>query len=113
MNIYTADKLKEAPTTGGVYVIYMTHNPKKGYIGSTSNFRSRFQQHLSELKSKKHHNFHLRRLWKHYKGDFRWGILEHVSDPAYSREREQVYIDFYPKGSLYNLDAEVKKHRSD
>ena len=41
---------------------------KKFYVGSSSNVKKRYQQHLTQLQLGKHHNSELQSLWKTTKG---------------------------------------------
>lgn len=47
----------------GVYAIEIAD---KIYIGSTKDFRLRWHLHLYDLKSNRHHNVHLQRMWNKY-----------------------------------------------
>lgn len=113
MKVYKANQLDDIPEGIGVYVIYFSHSPTHGYIGSTKNFKTRAKQHVRKLNKGSHGNFKLRGLWRHYKNNFRFGVLETVEEISEARKREQIQIDLYPQDKLYNIDREVKRHRSD
>lgn len=49
----------------GIYTIVNLKNEKK-YIGSTSNFESRWYGHIRHLRKGSHPNFHLQRAWNKY-----------------------------------------------
>lgn len=113
MKIFREDTLDDAPEDCVVYAIYLTHDPSKGYIGSTTNFRRRMKQHLSKLEKRKHGNYKLNRLFPRYRRNFRFMILETCESGSDARSREQTQIDFADPKKLYNIDLEVRKHRSD
>jgi group I intron endonuclease len=69
------------------------------YIGSTINFKKRFERHIKELKENTHHNIILQRAFnKHGLQNLKIKILEHI---VYTKElileKEQYYIDKYKK----------------
>jgi len=84
---------------GGVYSIKNSINNKL-YIGSTSNFKRRFKEHLKKLEHNKHHNILLQRFVNKY------GIstiqFEILSEQIENRlVIEQRYLDTCE--DLYNL----------
>ena len=61
---------------GYLYIIINTTNNKK-YIGKTTNFEQRKQQHLSELRKGTHHSHKLQRAYNKYGEDnFIWEKFE-------------------------------------
>lgn len=76
----------------GVYKIINTVNGKF-YIGSSEKLTKRFAQHISELKSRKHHCGHLQKAWDKYgEQNFKLEIL--VKCPKeYVLKLEQWFID--------------------
>jgi group I intron endonuclease len=86
----------------GVYSIY-NNKSKRTYIGSSKNIANRFKNHISSLKSKKHHNINLQLDWNSYKKcDFEFKILEETS-PEDCLNVEQKYIDVADFNKLYNI----------
>lgn len=85
---------------GGIYMISCIISGKF-YIGSTIDFRKRFNGHKSYLRNNKHHNPHLQNAWNKYgEENFEFVKLEFVNSDSLIL-REQEYIDiFLPK---YNI----------
>lgn len=78
---------------GGIYQIEIQVNGKR-YIGSTVNFRKRWQEHLSAFCHRKHRNPHLQAAFEKYGGEvFVFTILEGVRDTSQLISREQYYLD--------------------
>ena len=93
----------------GVYVIYFTGDPKKGYVGSSKCVRKRLMQHRRDLATGRHKNYKLRALYITFtERDFRCMVLEECEDITQAREREQIMIDFIGRDNLYNLDGTVR-----
>lgn len=66
------------PDRPGIYQIRCTRN-KKVYVGSAVNLRTRWENHLRDLKNGRHHNLHLQQAWNRYGGEaFEFEVLEHV-----------------------------------
>lgn len=66
----------------------------KFYIGSAKNYKSRWAQHLTELRNNKHSNRHLQNAWnKHGEDNFRFEVVEEV-DLADQFKKEQEYLNF-------------------
>src|SRR5262245_53327028 len=89
------------PTTSGIYVIKCSAN-EKIYVGSTVNFRNRWQEHCRRLRAGRHKNPHLQNAWYQYGADaFEFTVLEEC-ERAHLVEREQHYLDtlqpFKPRG---------------
>lgn len=93
--------------------IYKIENIKNGkvYIGSTKDYKRRFDQHKYMLKNKIHSNKHLQNAWNKYGEEiFKFEIVESVSDDN-QFDREQYYIDKYqPYDSKngYNICTSAK-----
>lgn len=85
-------KKPKLPHSSGVYKIVNTSN-NKCYIGSTNDFNTRFNEHLSYLKRNKHHSIYLQRAYNKYGADkFKFEIIEEcISEKCI--EREQFYLD--------------------
>lgn len=78
----------------GVYAIVNRENGKM-YIGSARNIETRWHQHRSLLRGKRHHSFYLQRAWdKHGESAFLLQVLERVDDVSELRAVEQRWIDF-------------------
>lgn len=78
----------------GIYRIYNTENGLV-YVGSTwKSFMSRFKQHVSKLKTQKHHCKSLQQDWNEFGTDcFVCEILEIVEDKSILLDRETFYIE--------------------
>lgn len=89
----------------GIYCIENTTNGKK-YIGLSRNIESRWNQHRSKLRSKKHANVYLQRAWNNCgENAFKFYIVE-LCDSNTLSEREEYYIAKYhtlSHESGYNL----------
>jgi len=110
---YAKDKI-DFPSTTGVYCIYFEScNSDKIYVGSTSKnsskyksengFRSRFREHLTQLKNGKHHSIKLQNSYNKY-GEEKivFKILE-ICEPKECLIKEQNYINKYKSYKLgYN-----------
>ncbi len=67
----------------------------KVYIGSSKDIYSRWDKHIYDLRSGKHHSPHLQRAWDYYGNKrFKFEIIEKC-DLDNLLEREQYYINFY------------------
>ena len=78
---------------GGVYQILNVKNGKK-YIGSAVNFRSRWNQHKSDLSLGRSKCQKLQAAWnKHGPSVFTFSVLEIVEERALLTAREQEWID--------------------
>jgi group I intron endonuclease len=80
----------------GIYQIRCTIN-NIVYIGSTNvSFQKRWNKHKSSLKSNKHDNVYLQKIWNDVGEDnFIFEILEdlsHIDDVEYIRSRESIYL---------------------
>jgi group I intron endonuclease len=65
----------------------------KVYIGSTTNYRNRFNQHKYFLRRNKHQNIHLQNAWNKYgEENFMFEVLEEVSEEE-KFIKEQEYLD--------------------
>ena len=89
----------------GIYKIINVLNNKM-YIGSTKNFKKRFQTHLRMLRKNKHHSIKLQRAYNKYgEENFKFEIVEECE---YTKnliiERENYYIKkFNSKENGYNI----------
>jgi group I intron endonuclease len=79
---------------GGIYQIIHKINNRR-YVGSTQRFEDRWNTHLRELRSNKHHNKFLQNDFnKSGEASFRFEIVEIVDgDKTIRQEREQFYLD--------------------
>lgn len=112
----------------GIYVIVNLVNNKK-YIGSTINFKNRWDKHKKDLKNNKHHSIHLQRAWNKYgEENFLFEVLEYVQDVNDLIQIEQYYLDWmetWKEENGYNicstagstlgikLSVEIRKQRSE
>ena len=81
----------------GIYQIRNVINGKV-YIGSTiRNFKVRWKEHRSELRSNRHHSRHLQNAWNKYgESNFSFEIVEYVTNNITERvllNKEQSYFD--------------------
>ena len=77
----------------GIYQILNKINGKS-YIGSSINIKSRFHDHLKNLRRNTHDNIHLQRSWnKHGECNFIFEMIEPVSSVKNLIAREQWWID--------------------
>lgn len=90
--------------TSGIYKIINKVNGKY-YVGSSTDIKTRWNNHRKELRRKSHDNKHMERAWHKYGGDnFQFVIIEKVS-PEQLTLAEQKHLDIckeYPKAS-YNM----------
>lgn len=78
---------------GGIYKITNATNGKF-YIGSTNNLRKRKREHFGALRKGKHVNNHLQRSFnKHGEGNFKFEIIEIITDISTLLAVEQKYLD--------------------
>ena len=92
-----------------IYKIENTIN-KKFYIGSSVNYKRRWEQHIYELNKNKHDNIHLQRAWNKYgKDNFEFSIIEECENSNQYIE-EQYYLDMLqPFGDIgYNMSRIAK-----
>lgn len=96
-------------TYGGRGAIYGILNLLNGkiYIGSAVNFKARFRQHKSELRSNKHKNNYLQSAWNKYGEEiFEFLVLEIVDNKNDLLDREQTWINLtncYNDNCGYNI----------
>lgn len=99
-------KFKDYKLYKGVSGIYKIQNIRnnKVYIGSTVNLLSRYRSHLYGLRYERHGNTHLTNAWNKYgETSFEFIVLELVPDISNLIEREQSWIDYFPRNMLYNI----------
>ena len=99
----------------GIYKIENKQNGKV-YIGSSKNIHKRWKQHVSELRSKQHHNYNLQNAWHEYgEENFEFEIIEIVDDINQLIDREQHHIDLtkcYDYSYGYNVNPKAGKFLS-
>lgn len=80
--------------SGGIYKI-INKTTSDIYIGSTTNFNSRWIKHRKALNKGKHHSIILQNAWNKYgENDFEFHIIEKIRDiRSRLTEREQYYLD--------------------
>lgn len=76
----------------GIYKITCI-STDKFYIGSAINIDRRWWRHKRDLKYNCHQNRFIQRAWNKYWGNFKFEIIELVSDKSKLIEREQFWID--------------------
>ena len=77
----------------------------KIYVGSSKEIESRWQRHIVDLRTGKHHNIKLQRAFcKYGESAFMFEIIEHTSENTLL-EREQYYLDTYC--DLYNIGKQA------
>jgi group I intron endonuclease len=90
---------------GGVYKIINKVN-NKYYVGSTSNFKKRWNQHIKLLNRNKHKNDYLQNVWNKYgEKSFEFIVVEYT-DVNLVKIIEQKYLDIAEKeqDKSYNLN---------
>jgi len=95
-----------------MFVYRITHKESRTtYIGSTSNFKKRWGQHLYELRRGSHYNDRLQKAWnKHGEESFEWSVLEFCITGGRLAAREQWWLDkFRASAEVYNCGM-VAKH---
>lgn len=76
----------------GIYQIRNISN-NHTYVGSAVDIKQRWYEHVSHLRTHKHHSIYLQRAWNKYGEDsFEFSIIEICSKPMLI-SREQYYID--------------------
>lgn len=89
--------------------IYGIKNKKNGkmYVGQSVDVKGRFVRHKTELKNNKHKNKHLQNSYnKNGIEQFEFFVIEECEKDKLT-EREQEWIDKYPRRNLYNQQFEV------
>jgi len=79
-----------------IHSIYKITNiiNNKIYIGSAIDTYNRFSKHKSQLNKNKHHNSYLQNSWNKYgEQNFKFEIIEYITDKNKLIEREQYWID--------------------
>lgn len=88
----------------GIYGIINLKNGKF-YVGSSTDIKKRWKQHIDNLRRDNHCNPHLQAAWHKYgRGAFSLYILERVESEGDLISREQHHIDrAFEAGNTYNL----------
>lgn len=85
----------------GIYKITNKVNGKY-YVGSSNNIKSRWRQHKSLLKKRKHHSNHLQNAWNKYgESNFDFTILEETDIENLASE-EQKHLDSIKNNNCQN-----------
>lgn len=89
----------------GIYKIENISN-NKIYVGQSSDIKSRWTHHKSDLNNNRHHNNHLQSAWNKYgENNFKFSIIE-LCDEVKLDERERFWIKEYDSyNSGYNQDC--------
>ena len=90
----------------GVYKISNTLCPEgKYYIGYSRNIMKRWEHHRYELKTKRHGNFHMQRVYDKYGSEcFTYEILQECENEEEAKQIEASYLhDLSIRDKLYNL----------
>ena len=126
-DIKTELEKKNLPTTmkrnvSGIYKIVNKTNGKY-YVGSSSNFSRRWDDHKYKLRRNKHHSPHLQHAWnKHGEDNFEFVIVDSTIPYADLIKEEQKYLDKLNKDTCYNASLiagrveftdEIRKKMSD
>lgn len=86
------DVTDENKEKSGIYEIFNVVNGKF-YVGSTDNFRVRYNRHIAELRGDWHHSYHLQRSYNKYGANkFIFSVIE-FCDIRDLKVREQFYLD--------------------
>lgn len=90
--------------SAGVYAITNLFNDS-AYIGSTKDFKVRWDLHRSSLRLNKHSNSHLQHSWNKYgENKFEFMVCEYVNDFELLVDREQYWLDFHRMHvGVYNI----------
>lgn len=105
-----------------IYKILCKHNGKI-YVGSTVNFKKRKNQHINKLKSNKHHNYLLQKIYnKHGLENLVFEIIEEVLTHDELIVREEYHInrldtynnglnlkEYYERKQSFSLSEEAKQ----
>lgn len=87
----------------GIYQILNIKNSRR-YIGSTMDFRARFNTHKSHLKSNRHGNSYLQNAWNKYGEDAFEFTKILICEPKDLIMYEQIFMDYYRSLDLvYNV----------
>lgn len=98
MTILKFNEINKATKQSGIYMIKNILNNNK-YIGSTNNFKRRFNKHRSELRKNIHHSIHLQRAYNKYGEDKFIFVILGICEPVHDTllMLEQKYLDLQPE----------------
>ncbi len=86
--------MKRTKWISGIYQIINKVNGKR-YIGSAVNIKTRWSQHISDLRKKKHHSRQLQNSWNKYgENNFVFSVLLYCSKKSLIYN-EQIMLDKY------------------
>ena len=88
-----------------IYKIYFKSKPNLLYIGSSVNYSERKIRHRHQLKTNKHKNIYIQRLYNKYGSEeLIFNIIEYVDTDLNLIKREQYYIDLLnPKLNMLKI----------
>jgi len=96
--------MHDLPELGGLYTIH-NHVNGKHYIGSTCNFRKRWNLHRCLLRNGRHHSAYLQNAWdKHGEVVFTFNVLQ-ICDRPTRLMLEQHFFDTLP--AQYNMSRKA------
>ena len=79
----------------GIYII-INNKTGRSYIGSTTNFKQRWQNHKTRLRRGAHDNPYLQHSWNKYgESAFEFKVLEYLNKPKEIYLAEQFWMDVY------------------
>lgn len=90
----------------GIYII-RNNIDNRVYIGSSKNLYKRYLYHNEDLLRNKHNNIYLQRFYSKYGSDTLFFELMEYCDIDSLFEREQYYLDKYPKDIKFNVCAKA------
>jgi len=95
--------------SGGLYIIQNNTNHHI-YVGSTKDFRKRWNLHLHLLRTKKHHSPHLQAAWNKYgESSFSFHKLQFIEDKQQRLDLEQHFLDtLHPEYNISKLAISVE-----
>lgn len=92
-----------------MYVLLSLTNGKF-YLGSTTrSFKRRWEEHFSELNKGTHKSTHLQNAWNKYSySNFKFIVIESLSNKDIVLEKEQYYLDISDKSLLLNCSPSAR-----